>query len=379
MRSSTSSSDESGPLPRLFFAKPGEIHHRDYERTIPQLPWRGITVVAVLLVFAAAFVWEVYCRSIGYGPSLNDNEDLWAQRRRSVTPESLVVIGDSRAWFDIDLDEMQQGLGRRPIQLAVAGSCGYPMLADLANDQNFHGTIICSMVPRLFFAPPGSPPLAVAEKTVRRYHTQTLAQRASENLAMLLEEHVAFLKDDDLSLDGLLKRLPIPNRRGALVPPRFPPYFQSVDRERRARMIEQCARPGKLQETVQKIWLPLFSPPPPPTFIPADVFQAQMAEASEKRFHDIVAAVEKLRSRGGKIVFVRLPVSGELKLLEDRLTPRAGIWERLLKDTGAPGIYFEDYSELAAFNCPEWSHLSASDSTEFSKRLVPYLRPALKM
>jgi len=45
---------------------------------------------------------------------------------------------------------------------------------------------------------------------------------------------------------------------------------------------------------------------------------------------------------------VRFPVSGELKKLEDAATPRAGPWTRLLKDTGAPGIYFEDYPELAA-------------------------------
>jgi hypothetical protein len=31
------------------------------------------------------------------------------------------------------------------------------------------------------------------------------------------------------------------------------------------------------------------------------------------------------------------------------------------------------------FNCPEWSHLSAGDSVEFSKRLVPHLRKALRL
>ena len=50
---------------------------------------------------------------------------------------------------------------------------------------------------------------------------------------------------------------------------------------------------------------------------------------------------------------------------------------RLLKVTGAPGIYFEDHPELAGFDCPEWSHLSAGDSVEFTKRLVPHLRTAL--
>jgi len=297
-----------------------------------------------------------------------------------VKPESIVIIGDSRAWFDLDLDELQKGLGKRPIQLAMGGSCAYPVLAELANDENFHGTIICSIVPRLFVAPPGSPPMERTEKTVRRSHTQTPAQRVSQYLAMPLEECVAFLKQEELTLDDLLKRLPIPNRPYVIVSPRLPPYFGTLDRERRARMIEECARPGSdLARMIQQIWIPLFTPPPPPTYIPKEEFAKKMGQAIEQRFHDVAEAVQKLRDRGGKIVFVRFPYSGGLKDLEDRETPRAGIWDRVIKDTDAPGIYYEDYPELSGFNCPEWSHLSAGDSVEFSKRLVPHLRKALQM
>jgi len=386
MPSSTSNFKRIFRLPRLFFRQPTEaesVHGGpplEFERPIPQIPWRGITVVVVLVVIAAASAWEFYCRSIGYGPTLNDNEDLWTMTRQRVEPESVVIIGDSRGWYDLDLDELQKGLGKRPVQLAMGGGCGYPVLADLANDKAFHGTIICSFVPRLFFAPPGTPPMERGEKAVRRSHTQTPAQRASQYLAMPLEEHVAFLKQEELTLDDLLKRLPIRNRPGALIPPRGPPYFGTLDRERRARMIEECARPGsELQKRIQQIWLPLFTPPPPPSYIPTDVFMAKMKDAIEKRFGDTIAAVEKLRARGGKVVFVRLPVSGGLKALEDRTTLRGQTWDPLLQGTGAPGIYFEDFPELAGFNCPEWSHLSAGDSVEFSKRLVPHLRAALGM
>jgi hypothetical protein len=260
----------------------------------------------------------------------------------------------------------------------MGGSCAYPVLADLCHDENFHGTIICSVVPRLFVAPPGTPPMERAEKAVRRSHNQTLAQRASQYLAMPLEEHVAFLKQEELTLDDLLKRLPIPNRPGALVPPRLPSYFGTIDRERRARMIKECAQPGKLQSTIQQIWLPLFTPPPPPTYIPKDVFMAKIKDAIEARFRDTTSAVEKLRARGGKIVFVRLPHSGGLKALEDRTTPRSQIWDPLLQRTAVPGIYYEDFPELSGFNCPEWSHLSAGDSVEFSKRLVPICAPRFR-
>ena len=348
-----------------------------FERVIPARPWRGIVVSVVMMLAIATAAWEIYCRSLGYGPSLNDTGDLWSEARRRVEPESLVIVGDSRALFDLDLEVLEKGLGKRPVQLAQPGSTAYPVLADLINDARFHGTIICSVVPRLFFAPPGSPPMNRSEKAVRRAHTQTYAQRASHDLGIYLEQWFACMKQDDLTLGGLLEQLPIPNRQQAFVPPKLPPYFASIDRKRRARMVEQCAQPGKLQERVKHGWIALFTPPPPPSFIPAEKFGKMMQEAFEKRFVDSKALVEKFRARGGRIIFVRLPVSGELKKFEDQGTPRAGTWDRLLTETGAPGIHFEDFVELRNFTCPEWSHLSAGDSVEFSRRLVPHLRAAL--
>ena len=348
-----------------------------FERVIPARPWRGITVSVVMILAIATAAWEIYCRSLGYGPSIDDSGDLWTEVRRQVQPESLVITGDSRALFDLDLDELEKGLGKRPLQLAQPGTCAFPVLNDLISDQAFHGTILCSMVPALYFAPPDAFPMKESEKAVRRSHTQTYAQRASHDLGIYLDKWFASVNQDDLTLGVLLGQLPIANRPHALVPPRFPPYFASLDRERRARMIERCARPGKLQDRVKFGWIPLFTPPPPPSWIPPEKFGAMMKSSFEKRFTDTKALVEKLRARGGKIVFVRFPMTGDLKALENRMTPRPAIWDRILKETGAPGIYFEDFPELAGFDCPEWSHLSAGDSVEFTKRLVPHLRAAL--
>jgi hypothetical protein len=102
-------------LPRMFFRKPTreeQIHGGpplEFERPIPPAPWRGIAVVVTIVVIIATAVWELYARALGYAPTLNDNEDLWTKARRKVQPESIVIIGDSRAWFDVDLDEFQKG------------------------------------------------------------------------------------------------------------------------------------------------------------------------------------------------------------------------------------------------------------------------------
>ena len=68
MPSSTSNFKRILRLPRLFFRQPTEaesVHGGpplEFERPIPQIPWRGITVVVVVVVIAAASAWEFYCR-----------------------------------------------------------------------------------------------------------------------------------------------------------------------------------------------------------------------------------------------------------------------------------------------------------------------------
>ena len=176
--------------------------------------------------------------------------------RRRVKPESVVIIGDSRAWFDLDLDELQKGLGKRPVQLAMGGSCVYPVLAELANDENFHGTIICSIVPRLFVAPPGTPPMQNAEKAVRRSHTQTPAQRASQYLAMPLEEHVAFLKQEELTRRAAEAFAHSQSSLRASAA-RLPPYFDAWTGAARSHDRGAPDR-GELQTKIQQIWLPLL-------------------------------------------------------------------------------------------------------------------------
>jgi hypothetical protein len=351
----------------------------DFVRPVPQVPWRGILIAVTLLSLAATAAWEVHARRTGYEPTLNDTADLWAEMRRTVQPDSLVLLGTSRMLFDMDLDLLEQGLGQRPRQLALVGSSPYPILADLAADENFHGTVLLDIVPAMYLAPAGSPPVEASEKALRRYRTWNHAQRWSHELAVPLEQSIAFTRQEDLTLGKLLERIPIPDRAGALVPPKFPPYFYTLDRDRRARMVPAAATIGHpLQQQVAGVWLPLFSLPPPPTFIPLEKFQQMMGQAFEQRLADTAKHVARIQARGGRVVFLRLPVTGPLAQREEQIAPRAATWDRLVRENKVPAIHFADHRELNAFDCPEWSHLSAGDSVEFTRRLVPHLQAALR-
>lgn len=350
----------------------------DFARVVPDRPWKSLVAAAALLTLAATVAWELGARARGYRPSLNDTPDLWAEQRGRVQPDSLVLIGTSRMLFNADLDVLEQAFGRRPVQLALAGSSPFPVLEDLARDESFRGTLVVDIVPAMFLAPPGSPPMAVAQKALRRRDEWNYSQKWSHRLGLLLEERLAFLKQEDLTLKQLLARVPIADRPGAQVAPKLPPYFYTVDRDRRGRMFHEAAVTGSpLQQRVALGWLPLFTLPPPPSFIPLEQFGAMMGRAIEQRFADTQRHIATLRARGVRIVFVRMPVQGPLVDKEAAIVPLAAGWDRLVRENGVPAINFADHPELDAFTLPEWSHLSAPDSVEFTKRLVPHLQRAL--
>ena len=121
-----------------------------------------------------------------------------------------------------------------------------------------------------------------------------------------------------------------------------------------------------IQERVQQIWLPLFQMGPP-----------FGGEGLSQLIASVKGNVDKIRSRGGKVIFVRLPSTGELLDLEKERTPRDAYWDRLLDETGVPGIHFEDYPELSNFDCPEWSHLTRSDAVTFTRNLLPIIQEKL--
>lgn len=349
----------------------------DIMRPIPAQPWSRLAFVALGLTAVVALGWEIRCRSLGYAPGLDDTSDLWAEQRRAVLPGSTVIIGASRALFDLDLDVLERSLGQRPVQLALVGSCVAPVLQDLAADPTFRGTVLCDVVPGLVTVPPMAPPYHNSLRALERHRTQTLAQRWSHLLSLPLERTFAALQQEDLTLAALIKQVRIPNRPGAQIGPALPPHFATIERDRRTRMRDRVLTDAALRERIGNGWIPLFTPPPKPHWIPDAAFGPFMQSMLDGRFKDCAAAVAAIRARGGRVVFLHLPSTGPLKELEDRLTPRAMVWDRLLAETGAAGVYSDDVADLQGFDCPEWSHLSAADSQVFSERLAPHLQALL--
>lgn len=360
MRSSTSSSD----------ARLREIH-----RPIPEREWLRMIFAALVIAIVVLGMWEREVRSRGIQPDYDDTPSLWVPLRAKAVGakrDQIVLVGASRTMFDVDLDVFAAVSSERPIQLATVGSSPMPIFTHLAEDPTFAATTIVGVVPGLFAAPAG-PPIETPKKYIRKYETWSPADAWEKPLSMFLQERLAFIQAD-LTLPQLVGLVELPDRPEAYVPPRLPPSFAWIDVERRVRMKEDWRTDPVRMHEVQQIWLPLMKGPPKPPIFTDEQWAKMFADGWDAILVQAKTNVDAITSRGGRVIFVRHPSSGGVLEIEDCTTPRATHWDRLIEETGAPGIYWLDYPELAEFECPEWSHLSAADSVEYSKRLLAILQ-----
>jgi hypothetical protein len=323
--------------------------------------------LAVALLVTA---WEGYVRALGYEPATDDGPDLWAYWREQVEgvgSGQIIIAGDSRPLLDIHLATFEEVTGVRPIQLSIVGSHPLPVLESLADDEAFSGTVLVGVLPWLFFNPYGE---TKAREWIKRYGEWSPAQRFGFRAGAFLESRLAFLQQDDLALSRLVGRLPLGQRDG-VVPP--PPYLYDLDLDRQARIPRLVLSSPERLAVLKALWLRIFQRPAVPEPLTAEQFQELLERAWVELLGRVRRSADRIRERGGRVIFVRFPSSGALRQLEDEVTPRAQFWERVLTDTASPGVHFEDDPGLSGFACPEESHLSPDDAIVFTRRLARLL------
>jgi hypothetical protein len=110
---------------------------------------------------------------------------------------------------------------------------------------------------------------------------------------------------------------------------------------------------GMIEHT-RNVWHQLFLPDP----LDDETIQALFVRTK--------IAVDKIRARGGDVVFVRPPSSPELRAAEDKHLPKAKGWDALLAYTRTNGIHIDDLPDAQNLTLPEESHLSRACATVFT-------------
>lgn len=340
------------------------------DRPIPEIAWKKALLLAVGLMIFGIAGWEYNARAIwGYETGYYiDGPGLWAQERRKIDrgEGQVVIIGASRIFFDLDLDTYEDMTGTRPIMLARVGSNPRPFLTDLAGDEDFKGLLIFGLTPGSFFREN----FGLYGDTPKYYEDESPSQWMGQQISMLIEPHLAFYDSDTWPLFALIEHSGMENREG-IQPPGNPVWQLSYsDKDRNTKMFWKTESVDYYQHYNQMTWRMFMEGEDARGGPPPFDYDAYMVS--------VIGDIEKIRSRGGDVVFVRPPSTGDYRPRELKYQPRAEYWDRLLVDTNSVGVHFEDHPELQGFRNPEWSHLHSEDAVKFTAALIPIFDQKLK-
>ncbi|MEP6712952.1 MAG: hypothetical protein ABJA37_11070 [Ferruginibacter sp.] len=327
----------------------------------------GISVLILVTTFLIS--WEAYWRGNNFPASYNDDASFWSTKRREVykpADEATIFIGSSRIKYDLDISTWEKLTGEKAIQLAMVGTSPRPLLDDLAQDKKFNGKLIIDVTEGLFFGRNKKRTEKSAVEGVEYYKKWTPAQKFSATVNNFLESEFVFLDKDKFGLNELISELGNPKRKGVFERPHFPKGFGNTNSQRQSYMAESFLNDTSQQKRQQQNWMI--------TGGASDKTPAIKGDTLEIVFRQVKAAIDNIRARGGKVLFVRTPSSGTYWQTEQLVYPREKYWDALLAYTNTPGIYFKDYPETASLTCPEWSHLKPADAILFTENFVRFVQ-----
>ena len=332
-----------------------------------QANFKRAGLLAVFISLVSILTWEFHLRQTGNPISYDDNEAMWASKRAMVyepSDQATVFIGDSRMKYDLDIPTWETLAGNHAIQLANVGSSPRLVLEDLANDPNFKGRLIIDITEGVFFS-------EVAfydgrtNKKIAYYKNRTPTQRFSFEVDHVLESKFVFLDQDNFSIYAMLDKLHIPPRPGINSGPAFPIGFTLSNFDRQSYMTPDFVADTSQQNVVKGVWA-------------YGIKRRDGAKLSDAKLDAIFSSVknniDKIKSKGGEVLFVRPPSTGPFLEAEMKGYPRAAYWDRLLTFTGCHGIHYADYPATANLICPEWSHLTPADAVVYTRSLIKTLQ-----
>ena len=381
MPSSTSSSDPGGPpkgvlkhegaLPaglRLTASdRPGEAQPVP-TRDNPKQPWGGILLGVAAALVVGAVALEVNARQrIGlHAGDLDNSEIAWSNEKLRAAGAQAAIVGDSRILFDTDLDRFEALTGVRPIQLAIHGTSALTLLENMADDQDFKGVLIVGLADTMFFQP-----FDGYGGYVKKWHEFRAPYRLiSTEIDHVLQRRIAFL-DSNYRLSVLSYRLDRDFRPGVEGPMDDIWKLQEVGEHRATRLWTRVEYDPAWRARTRWAWKGFKDKFP---------YTPQLIAKGQARAK---IAVDKIRARGGDVVFVRPPSAPQLRVNEEAQLPKAKGWDVLLRNTHSVGVHADDLPAPAGgWDLPEWSHLGRRCATVFTDayvRRLSQLTPRLKL
>ena len=255
-------------------------------------------------------------RRIGlHAGDLDNSEVAWVKERIRSESAAVAIVGDSRILFDTDLDRFEALTGARPVQLAIHGTSALTLLEDAADNPNFKGLLIVGLADTMFFQP--------------------------------FDGYGGYVRhrNDFTSPSGRARDRDRPCAAAAAGLPRFQ---LSPERRSRTGSIRISVPASKGRRTTSGSCRRSASAARPGCGRASNMIHAWRArtrwawkgfkekfpytpELIAKGHARAKAAVDKIRARGGEVVFVRPPSAPQLRVNEEAQVPKAKGWDHLLQ------------------------------------------------
>jgi len=323
-------------------------------RDIPKQPWGRIMIGVVVALALGTAALEVNARRIWLrAGDLDNSEVAWVKERARSEAADVAIVGDSRILFDTDLDRFEALTGARPVQLAIHGTSAMTLLEDVASNENFRGVLIVGLADTMFFQPFDG----YGEYVRRRGDFTSPSGRISAELDHMLQRRLAFL-DSNHRLSVAAHRLD-PDFRPGVEGPKHDIWKVSEVGENRATWLwPRVEFDPEVRARTRWAWKGFKDKFP---------YTPQLIAKGQKR---AIAAVAKIRARGGEVAFVRPPSAPELRVNEEAQLPKAKGWDALVRNTHAVGVHADDLPQAQNLILPEFSHLNRKCATVFTDAYV---------
>lgn len=318
-------------------------------------------LLAPALFVAGLGINETLLHTAKHEPSVVSDADLFCNiysQIQDLGQYDIVLLGASRMQTGFDLDRFhQQFPNRKALLLAQSGrGTSYPVFKDMVENTNFKGIVLIDETESTLTSQVND-----QQPYIDHCHTNfSLNRKLNRDISTWLQKRFTFLNPQSSSLrlwGNLIAQQELPE-----------PFYTKTLPDRQQLTDYARADPGDLQALYQSRSDGIKSSLKQPFLSPKSWL---------KQTDHWQKVVEQFQSRGGRVIFVRMPVSNDRWQMELQKTPVDRYWQKFTAKLQVDSIHFADYPELASFQFPDTSHLDMHDRPRFTNALLNHLNGEL--
>lgn len=323
----------------------------------PELRFNRMIILTIILFLLLFVLVELLWKVNGYAPNIEDDYDLWSLKRGAVyennAGKNLVLVGASRIRANISEQVLHASYPDwNIVNLAIVGKHPLAVLENLANDELFIGDVFVSVWPRSFLPENYSDQKSYVDHYEKEWG---INKELNKLIALQFQSHLSLL-NTNTNIIAVIRYL---IQYGKLPPP----YHVSIDKGRYQAIdfaminakLHRKYRESRVKSYYEKNRI--MSP------------DEWLLEAEK-----VLLLADKIRTRGGDVVFIRMPTTGETIKYDQLFYPKSEYWDRFTALYDRRSIHFMDYPTLMAYDLPDTSHLDLRDRVGFTRDLINIIR-----